>query len=156
MIFRDKKIKFIVPQNVIKNVVKLPNGFNILLTHGHLIKGATLSEKSIALVLQEYLYQGIPIHMVLSGHIHSASLGDIMSRSSSLVGANSYSSQNLGFMSRASQNCYIINDDKGYHGFKIDLQNVDGVEGYRIDEELERYNVRQRTSTVRIIQETLA
>lgn len=156
MMFRDKKVKFILPKNSIKNVVRLPNGFNILLTHGHLIKGATLTEKSIAMVLQEYLYQGTPIHMVLSGHIHSASIGDILSRSSSLVGANSYSSQNLGFMSRASQNCYIINEDKGFHGFKIDLQNVDAIEGYHIDEELERYNIHQRSASVRIIQEVLA
>ena len=59
-----------------------------------------------------------------------------------MCGGNSYSSNTLGFMTRASQNIYIINKDLSYKGIKIDLQNVDDVKGYDIIEELEIYNVK--------------
>ena len=61
----------------------------------------------------------------------------------------------LGFMTRASHNCYIINDDFGYHGIKFDLQNTNNIVGYEIDEELERYNISQKRATTRVIIENL-
>jgi predicted MPP superfamily phosphohydrolase len=141
-IFRDKKVEFIHPQNNVKSILKLPNGFNILLMHGHLLKGQGASDKDIAMALQEYLYSGVPVHMVLSGHRHNASIGDLISRSSSLCGGNSYSSQDLGFLSRASQNIYIINPDMGYNGMKIDLQDVSKIDkGYLFQEDLETYQI---------------
>jgi hypothetical protein len=68
-------------------------------------------------------------------------VGDIASRSSSLVGANEYSEKGLNLSGRASQNIYIFHENKNIDAMKIDLQNV-GDECYDIDEELESYNAK--------------
>ena len=141
MLFAGKPVEFIDGINNMQQVVTLDNGFNALLIHGNYLKGA-ISDKQIGVLLQQYAYKGIPIHGVFCGHIHSASVGDIVSRASSLCGGNSYSTNDLQFVSRASQNIYIVNKDKGYHGIKIDLQNAEEYKGYNIIEELERYHVR--------------
>ena len=141
MLFDGKPIEFIDALNQVQQVVTLDNGFNVLLIHGNYQK-APISDKSIGTILQSYIYKGVPIHAVICGHIHSASIGDMVSRSSSLCGANAYSTNDLMFISRASQNLLIVNEDLGYHGMKLDLQNTDGYDGYNIIKELERYNVR--------------
>lgn len=154
ILFEGKEVEFIEASNYTKQIVTLDNGFNVLLLHGNLMKGAN-SDKQIATIIQQYVMQGIPIHMILCGHIHSASIGDYISRSSSLCGANAYSANDLGCISRASQNIYIVNSDMGYHGIKIDLQYTDGYAGYNIIEELERYNVKSALANTRVIIETL-
>ena len=131
VLFEGKDVEFIEASNYTKQIVTLDNGFNVLLLHGNLMKGAN-SDKQIATIIQQYVMQGIPIHMILCGHIHSASIGDYISRSSSLCGANAYSANDLGYISRASQNIYVVNSDMGYHGIKIDLQYTDGYAGYNI------------------------
>jgi hypothetical protein len=141
MLFEEKPVEFIDAVNNTQQVVTLDNGFNALLIHGNFMKG-DISDKGIGTMLQSYAYKGVPIHAVLLGHIHSASVGDTVSRSSSLCGGNAYSTNGLSFISRASQNIYIINEDLGYYGMKIDLQNTDGYDGYTVIKELEKYNVR--------------
>lgn len=148
MLFTGKPVTFATMKNNVQDVVSLPNGFNMLLTHGTFLKNSP--DRSLPKLVQNYTLQGIPIHMILCGHIHSASVGDIVSRSSSLCGGNSYSTNDLGCGSRASQNIYIINDDKGYDGVKIDLQNTDGYIGYNIIPELERYNVRSASPNTKV------
>ena len=61
--------------------------------------------------------------------------------SGSLCGANSYTFNDLKYITKASQNIYILNSsDLSYKGIKIDLQDVsDYKEGYDIKEELEQY-----------------
>ena len=154
MIFNKTNVKFIHAQNLIKQLYVLPNGFGILAMHGHTIKGGTL-DRSVAMALQEYLYSGQKVHMVITGHTHHSVIGDIISKSGALCGANAYSGNDLGFMTRASHNCYIINDDFSYHGMKFDLQNTNNIVGYEIDEELERYNISQKRATTRVIIENL-
>ena len=143
LIFNDKtkNIHFIKPSNNIQNVVTLKNGFNALLLHGHTFKSSSTVEKNVASVLSNYVYKGIPIHGIFYGHYHSASISDIVSRSGSLCGANSYSAYDLMYLSRASQNCYIVDKDLSYNAIKIDLQNVDNIEGYQIVEALESYDI---------------
>lgn len=148
MLFSGKPVAFPELQNHVNDVVKLPNGFNVLLTHGTFFKNSP--DRSLPKIVQNYTLQGIPIHMALCGHIHSAAVGDIVSRSASLCGGNSYSTNDLGCASRASQNIYIINDDLGYDGIKIDLQNTDGYNGYNIIPELERYNVRSASPNTKV------
>lgn len=148
MLFSGKPVMFPELQNHVNDVVKLPNGFNVLLTHGTFFKNSP--DRSLPKIVQNYTLQGIPIHMALCGHIHSAAVGDIVSRSASLCGGNSYSTNDLGCASRASQNIYIINDDLGYDGIKIDLQNTDGYAGYNIIPELERYNVRSASPNTKV------
>jgi hypothetical protein len=83
----------------------------------------------------------VQIDYIISGHIHSARVGDIASRSSSLVGANEYSEKGLNLSGRASQNIYIFHEDKNIDAMKIDLQYV-GEDCYNIDSELESYNAK--------------
>ena len=154
MLFIGKSIEFVEAFNYTKQVVTLDNGFNVLLVHGNLGRNAA-SDKHIAQIIQQYVMNGIPIHMILCGHIHSASIGDYLSRSASLCGGNAYSSNDLGCISRASQNVYIVNQDMGYYGMKIDLQNTDGYTGYNIIDELERYNVRNTLVNARVTIDTL-
>jgi len=154
MLFEGKAVEFIEAENNVQQVVTLDNGFNALLIHGNYLRG-DISDKQISVLLQNYMYRGIPIHGVFCGHIHSAFVGDIVSRSSGLCGGNAYSTNALMFVSRASQNIYIVNPDKGYNGMKIDLQNVDGYEGYNILPQLERYRVRNAVATARVTIETL-
>lgn len=141
LIFQDSPIDFIMSENNSQATISLKNGFNALILHGNTFKSSNTIDKNIASLLQNYSFKGSIINGVFFGHYHSASIGDFWSRSGSLCGANAYSSLDLNFMSRASQNIYIVNDDLSYTGIKIDLQNTDGVEGYQIEEELERYNV---------------
>lgn len=148
MLFAGKPVTFPELQNHVNDVVKLPNGFNVLLTHGTFFKNSP--DRSLPKIVQNYTLQGIPIHMALCGHIHSAAVGDIVSRSASLCGGNSYSTNDLGCASRASQNIYIINDDLGYDGIKIDLQNTDGYNGYNIIPQLEKYNVRSSSPNTKV------
>ena len=87
-----------------------------------------------------YANRGVSVDYVISGHIHSARIGDIYSRSSSMVGANDYSEKGLNLSGRASQNCYIFYDNGNRDGVKIDLQNIDGQDGYDIEKSLRAYN----------------
>jgi calcineurin-like phosphoesterase family protein len=80
----------------------------------------------------------VKIDFVISGHIHSARVGDTYGRSSSLVGANAYSEKNLNLEGRASQNIYVFYKNKTIDGIKIDLQHYDD-KGYDISKELQEY-----------------
>ena len=112
-------------------------GQNLLIIHGHGgIK--TGVEKSITQMIGRYRMRGTKIDYVIFGHIHSARIGDLYSRSSSMVGSNSYSERALNLAGRASQNCFIFYKDGNRDGIKIDLQNYG--EGYDIDESLAEYN----------------
>ena len=148
MLFAGKPVAFATMQNNVTDVVHLPTGCNILMTHGSFLKNSP--DRSLPKLVQSYTLQGIPIHIIICGHIHSASIGDIVSRSSSICGSNSYSTNDLGCASRASQNIYIINDDLGYDGIKIDLQNTDGYNGYNIIPELEKYNVHSSSPNTKV------
>lgn len=150
-----KGIKFIESKNNIQSVVKLPNGFNALLIHGHTFKSQHTINKELGNILHTYSHKNIPIHGVFMGHYHSASISDFISRNSSLCGGNAYSSNDLMYLSRASQNVYIVNEDLGYHGIKIDLQEVNGIEGYNIINELEKYNVHKHYATNKVTIENI-
>ncbi|MDA3855578.1 MAG: hypothetical protein PF569_04930 [Candidatus Woesearchaeota archaeon] len=143
-----KNVDFIVPDNQITSVIELPNGFNFLITHGHTIKGD--AEKGLGKLILNHSYKGLIIHMVLYGHYHSSSIGDFVCRCGSLCGGNSYSTSDLKLLSRASQNLYLINDNKSFTGVKIDLQDVSGVEGYNLAEELAAYTKASSKANLRI------
>lgn len=138
---KNKNVDFIIPKNNVQSVFTTKNGFNALITHGHIFKSSNI-DVEVPKLLQQYMYSGIKINGVFVGHFHNSKIGDLISMSGSMCGGNSYSSNTLGFMTRASQNIYIINKDLSYKGIKIDLQNVDDVKGYDIIEELEIYNVK--------------
>ncbi len=138
LMFRhDSEVNFI-DGSAGENVVNL-NGKNILLLHGNQIKANHM--KSMQSIRGKYSDMGIKIDFALYGHLHATLITDFYARSASLCGANSYSDNDLQFSSKASQNIHIISDTD-IHSFKLDLQNVDGIEGYKIDEDLIAYNAK--------------
>jgi len=135
-LFMGTKISFVSgdPMEIVLNVA----GQNLLLLHGH---GSITAkhESSVNQIKGRYASRGINIDYVISGHIHSARIGDTYARSSSLVGANDYSEKALNLSGRASQNLYVFYDNGNRDGIKVDLQNVNN-KGYNIEKSIEAYN----------------
>ena len=107
--------------------------------HGHQIRAT--DQQKVQSMIGKYSLQGVNITHVLCGHIHATVISDHVSRNSSLVGSNKYAQDALGFASKAAQNIHIVTP-QGLDGFKADLQNVDGVEGYEIISQLAAYNAK--------------
>ena len=138
---KDKQgITFIGGDTMMK-VVNLC-GYNWLLIHGHQQGFSTNISQTISKLVRLYADKGIIIRQTILGHIHETLIADFYARSSSLVGANSYSENGLLLTSRASQNSYIQYDNGNIDALKIDLQNFDGYIGYPIQKELEEYNAK--------------
>ena len=135
-LFMGTKIEFVSgdPMEIVLNVA----GQNLLLLHGH---GSITAkhESSVNQIKGRYASRGINIDYVISGHIHSARIGDTYARSSSLVGANDYSEKALNLSGRASQNLYVFYNNGNRDGIKVDLQNVDN-KGYNIEKSIKAYN----------------
>lgn len=117
-------------------------GYNWLLIHGHQQGFNSSVTQAISKLVRLYSDKGTALRFVIFGHIHEAMIADMYARSSSLVGANSYSENALLLTSRASQNIHIQYDNGNIDSLKIDLQNFDGYEGYPIQKELEEYNAK--------------
>jgi len=107
--------------------------------HGHQVNAT--DQKKCQAIIGKYAAKGVNITHILCGHIHATVISDYVSRNASLVGSNSYSEEALGFVSKAAQNIHIVTP-QGLDGFKADLQNVDGVEGYEIISKLAEYNAK--------------
>ena len=88
-------------------------------------------------IKSRYASHGVGIDYVICGHIHSAYVSDMFSRSSGLPGSNAYSDRALNLNGKASQNAYVIWGDKSIDAYKIDLQNVEHVEPYHYDKTLD-------------------
>jgi hypothetical protein len=140
--FRGKEGITYVDGRAMEEVVNIA-GQNVLLMHGLAVKHDI--EKSIQQTMGRYSAHGLHIDYVFIGHIHSARIGDLYARSSSLCGANGYSDYALNLAGRASQNIAIFYTDRSHDVMKIDLQNVDHVEGYSIAHEIEAYNAKSAT-----------
>lgn len=132
-------IQFIESYDPSEVVIEI-NGQHILLMHGHGGINNSKPTSSVQQIKGRYNAKGVKLDMVIWGHVHEAMIADLYARSSSLVGANDYSEKALNLDSRASQNFYILNNDGGFHGMKIDLQSTDGIQGYNIQRYLEVYN----------------
>lgn len=143
MVTKDCEIEFIKGDSF-ELVVKLGNQ-NILLTHGN--QFGTNIEKQIQGIKGKYASKNIIINYVLFGHLHSARVGDCYARSSSLCGSNDYSDKALQLEGRASQNLFTIDEYGNNNGFKIDLQNVNHIEGFDIQKELEEYDAKSLSKT---------
>lgn len=140
--FRNSEgIKFMSKLDARQNVVNI-NGQNVLILHGEKIPMESGIEKSIIRLIGQWSAKGVEINFVIFGHYHSARLADTYGRSSSLVGANTYSEDALQLVSLASQNAYIFYDNGERDCIRFGLQNIKDVEGYDIIEELVAYNAK--------------
>lgn len=129
MIFR-KNLNIFIDGNPYKKIIKIKNK-NIMMLHGHNL-GKNPENDIIKLKGQIASLHNIPLDFIIMGHIHQAQIADFYARSSSLSGGNTYSSNRLKLISRASQNIHIISENS-IHSFKIDLQSVDNIIGYPIN-----------------------
>ena len=139
LIFRNSNIKML-DGHLLEQIVEI-SGQNVLLLHGNQLKASSM-EQSIQKIKGKYTSQKITIDFVISGHLHSARIGDVYARASSLVGANAYSDSALQLESRASQNIHIFYPNGNRDSIKIDLQVTDNIEGYNIVQALEAYNAK--------------
>lgn len=139
LLFRDSNIK-LLEGDPVEQIVEVSKQ-NILLLHGNQLKANSL-EQSIQKIKGKYTARKINIDFVLSGHLHSARIGDVFARGASLVGANAYSDSALQLESRASQNLHIFYKNGTRDSIKVDLQNTDNIQGYNIVKELEAYNAK--------------
>ncbi|MCK9542950.1 MAG: metallophosphoesterase [Novosphingobium sp.] len=139
LIFRKSNIRFF-DGNATEQVIEIV-GQNILICHGNQIKGSKM-EQSIQKIIGKYATQKINISFIISGHLHSCRTSDLFSRGGSVVGANDYSWGALQLASRASQNAHIFYSNGNRDSIKIDLQEINDVEGYPIIKELESYNAK--------------
>ena len=116
------------------------NDYNILLIHGDKLKQSSL-EKELDVKTSKYaIEKNIVIDYTLLGHIHSTYIHNRFSRGASMKGTDPYS-DGLNFISKASQNILFINPiTKQTNTMMIDLQNVDGIVGYDIEDDLIAYN----------------
>jgi predicted phosphodiesterase len=138
VMFRNTDIQF-VKTDFSENVVDV-GGQRILFIHGDQVGKGDI-ERKVQSIKGKWASDGVVINYVVFGHIHSAFVGDMFTRSGSLCGANAYSDGALQLSSRASQVCLLCDAD-GIDGIKFDLQNTGELEGYDIDEALESYNAK--------------
>jgi hypothetical protein len=142
---KDTNIEFDTSGSPIEKCQKLGN-FNLIMLHGHTLSNSRDMSKGVKDVLTKYAVKGIQVHGIFSGHVHSCIIGDIFSRSSSMIGEDSYSSNDLHvFDGRPSQNIYIINSDNSYTGIKIDLVDISTYIGYDVKSELEVYYIEENS-----------
>lgn len=120
----------------------------ILLIHGHQLN-ADDQKKVQSIIGKHSLAHGRKVDHILCGHIHSSRVGDWVSRNSSLVGSNPFAGDALQLASKAAQNIHIITKDSMF-GMKVDLQNVDNFEGYRVEEHLCAYNAKSHDKQHRL------
>ena len=122
-----KGIDFIEVENPIQSLIPIALGngkvFNAFITHGHIFKGMP-TEKTVGSILQNYARQGICLHGMFLGHFHNTRIGDFIQVSGSMKGGDAWSYNDMGFVSRASQNIYFVNSDASLDAMRIDLQGV--------------------------------
>jgi transposase-like protein/putative heme iron utilization protein len=115
------------------------NGQNWLIAHD--ISQYTSKQEKSQSAIGRFSLQGHTVDYIIGGHIHSTRITDITSRPSSFSGSNSYNENALNFAGRAGGVCYVVKDGRR-HVYQIDVQNVDGIEGYEIVKELEAYHAK--------------
>ena len=141
ILFRDNKdIKFI-GGHPLEKLIKICNQ-NVLLIHGHQLGRA--NSNVIAKIVSKYSKRNIIIDFIIFGHMHECKISDYYARGSSLVGANAYSENALNLSSRASQNTYILFNDKSRIDIRIDLQHTNENECYDINTEIAAYNAKSQ------------
>jgi len=140
MMFRKNKGMVFHSEPIQEHVIKILDK-NILILHGQSIKNGNVSTQIQKIKTKWTDHTGEKIHYVIWGHYHATQITDLHARSGSLCGGNDYSDHGLQLSTRASQNIYIVRGD-GINAMKIDLQNVSGITGYRIEKELEEYHVK--------------
>lgn len=141
IIFRDvKNVKVLIGNSPLSTVISIPlkeKNFNLLITHGHNIK--KMAEGCEEIYTEAYKKRGINIDLTLCGHFHHFVQFPNIIFNGSVIGSNSYS-YSLGYVSKPSQNCIVVNEDKSYYCYPVNLEDISMIkEGYKYDEIYEPY-----------------
>ena len=115
------------------------NGQKWLLAHD--VSRFTDKQEKSQSAIGRYSLQGIKIEYIIGGHIHATRITDITSRASSFSGSNSFNENALNLAGRASGTFYIVKN-KRRMVFNIDLQDVNGIDGYEVVSKLEAYHAK--------------
>lgn len=145
LILADKGINFIAPDNLIKPLINIPlahYSFNLILTHGNFLR---CNERDYVTLASQYLNNGKKIDLIICGHFHHYVAYEHLVFAGSMIGQTEYSC-NLGFVTRPSQNIYIINSKGDVSSKVIYLDDVSGVTGYKFEAELSNYAYLDRTT----------
>jgi hypothetical protein len=126
------------------------NGQNWLISHD--ISKYTEKQNNSQSAIGRYSLQGKKIDYIIGGHVHATRITDYTSRASSFSGSNSFNENSLNLAGRASGTYYVVKNNKRFV-CNIDLQNVDGVEGYCIVDKLKAYHAKstEKLQTKQII-----
>lgn len=125
--------------NTFEYILQIQN-VNILIMHGHNL--GKMGHTDLSKAISKWGKKGVGIDYIMCGHLHETSINDTLLRASGLVGNNAYSDVALNLNGRASQNYYVVYENGTLDATRVDLQNVDEVEGYDIDETLDAYNAK--------------
>lgn len=115
------------------------NGQNWLISHD--VTKYTDKQSSSQATVGRHSLQGKKIDYIIGGHIHATRITDYTSRSSSMSGSNSYNENALNLAGRASGTCYVVKDGRRSVQL-IDLQDVQGIEGYSVVDKLKAYHAK--------------
>jgi len=144
-------VKFI--ETNYREVVLEVDDITYLFLHGDILKKD--KEKSIRDLVAKYAtLHGVLIDYVIFSHYHNSKISDTWSGTGTMMGGDEYSTGDLMYTTRASQNIYY-KYGHSVEGLRIDLQDVEDFikdeEAYYIDKELERYRVKTKKSNVQVV-----
>lgn len=122
----------------VEEVVEI-DGKNWLISHD--VSRMTSQQTKAQSGIGRYALNGVKISFMIGGHIHATNVTDISARSSSLVGANSFSENALNLSGKAAQNYYLCKNGR-INTVVVDLQDIEGIEGYEVISQLEAYNAK--------------
>jgi hypothetical protein len=74
--------------------------------------------------LSKMAFEDKGVNLIISGHFHSTEMTDMHFRIGSLCGGNAYSGKALQFYSRASIGLVLVDENNGFDGIKIDVQDA--------------------------------
>lgn len=123
---------------------------NWLLKHN--LDGTLDNQKNTQSSIGMESLKGNNIHFIIGGHIHAQRTTEYSSRSGSMPGSNSYNENALGLIGRATHNCYVVRGMERFIQIN-DIQDVTEVEGYEVISQLEAYNAKSVSKTLK--QETV-
>lgn len=117
--FRDTNVT-IDNDVALEKIIKI-GGQNVLMLHGVSFP-SNLGQKHVQELLGKYTLEGIPISLVIFGHVHSTYISNVFARSGSLSGSNGYSLHELNYIGRASQNLHFLYPNNTHDTIQVDLQ----------------------------------
>ena len=118
-------------------------GFKLLVMHGE-----NMRAKHVDKTLSKCSFEGKEVNLILSYHFHSVEMTDQHFRVGSICGGNSYSVKSLQFYTRASMGLVMVDENNGWDGVRIDVQDAYKYEPtYSIPDTFRKYFISSEYAT---------